>query len=380
MQWYECPPGTPTLPFPSPISSLDWQEEPFLPSTIGEVYGAPRIFVPQSEYPCVVKKWCGNVQWEGHAQPAPPPGQTYWNNWPVCCGCIPPPPPSGLTFTGDLVPTVDGPCFSTCESVAKALYEAGSPLFLCLTNNDFLPPVLQNVLWTLPVNPLVEWGWRSVLTYVDLNYNFDMELSVALDPISGCWVSQWVVQSQVLGGPPIQNYTQQINTSQATDSSTTVTCLQGLNVTIDTSQNTSYTATGSGPYFLTLPISSLQPVCPPGPPPPPVPDCPTDFELFLELEGPCDSGIVNLFLQSSSPGGSVYEFNSTLGLGTAVSGTWLCNNTNNTLLNLTATKGSSTVAASNVIMTGSNDPIDWYAAFNCTGVGTCAGTWIAVIS
>lgn len=44
LHWYPVPEGTPTLPYPSLISSLDWSPDPWEVEGVGEVYGEPRKF------------------------------------------------------------------------------------------------------------------------------------------------------------------------------------------------------------------------------------------------------------------------------------------------------------------------------------------------
>lgn len=45
IRWFPCAPGHRTLPFPSAITSLDWDSDPEAATGVGEVYGAPRNFV-----------------------------------------------------------------------------------------------------------------------------------------------------------------------------------------------------------------------------------------------------------------------------------------------------------------------------------------------
>jgi len=90
IRWYKVPMGTPFLPFPSRIVSLDWVAEPWTATGVGEVFLAPRKFATwNSPHVPPGGHFCGTPQdfaEGGLFQPLDPLVGYTAGGLPTCCG------------------------------------------------------------------------------------------------------------------------------------------------------------------------------------------------------------------------------------------------------------------------------------------------------
>ena len=89
IRWYPVEPGTPCLPIPSKINSLDWHTAPWLDHGPGEVWDAPRRFYLGRANPAATAKhYCGDPTWWALGEPPGLPlAPTEYDpsGLPLCC-------------------------------------------------------------------------------------------------------------------------------------------------------------------------------------------------------------------------------------------------------------------------------------------------------
>lgn len=93
IRWYRALPNAPTLPFPSAINSLNWDDEPWTRTGPGEVWGAPRVFSGRfAPEKATGKHQCGtpaDFRDGEHFDPLAPPTIYGDDGLPVCCDLDP---------------------------------------------------------------------------------------------------------------------------------------------------------------------------------------------------------------------------------------------------------------------------------------------------
>jgi hypothetical protein len=92
IEWYEALPSAPCLPYPSAISNLIWERdrEEWLPTIVGEIYGAPRTYHRGKRKPLASGlHQCGTAAdyaGAGVYDPTSPPVVYRNDGLPICCG------------------------------------------------------------------------------------------------------------------------------------------------------------------------------------------------------------------------------------------------------------------------------------------------------
>ena len=92
IEWYQARPEAPCLPYPSALNNLIWERdrEEWLPTAVGEIYGAPRVYTRGAIKPLANGlHQCGtpaDFAGRGVYDPLSPPVVYRDDGLPMCCG------------------------------------------------------------------------------------------------------------------------------------------------------------------------------------------------------------------------------------------------------------------------------------------------------
>lgn len=128
IRWYPVAEGAGSLELPTVINCLEWDDQPWVESATGEVWGAPRSFLNTSSLPYAVDLGpCGDATTFANGEvfnPALPPTIYNEDHFPACCQAIDA-PSFGLEIGLEAEPTpITSDTWTCSESVLKSVNES----------------------------------------------------------------------------------------------------------------------------------------------------------------------------------------------------------------------------------------------------------------
>ena len=168
--WYPVAEGAGVLPFPSKINSLEWDDQPWTPTQVGEVWNVPREYAGKKAIPYAVGLTpCegAKVFAEGESyNPELPPTEYNEDQFPLCCLNITS-DDFGLVLEFDPLVTVPSCASWSCSGAVPLVLGVAHNELICPFGNQWwyhdcvagqtyhitIPVLPGDVIWTPAIGP-----------------------------------------------------------------------------------------------------------------------------------------------------------------------------------------------------------------------------------